>query len=88
MDQALRVDKWLWFARLAKSRSVAQKLIEQGGISINFCAVAKASQMVRPGDELALLADRGDRRLRVLALGERRGPATEAQMLYEDLVAE
>ena len=88
MNEALRLDKWLWFARLTKSRSVAQKLIEQGGISINYCAVAKASQMVRPGDELALLAERGDRRLRVVALAERRGPATEAQLLYEDLVTE
>ena len=85
----IRVDKWLWFARFCKTRSQAQRLIDEGMITVNGRLVDKSSA-VAPGDEIVvplagLAATRGIRRLRILALGERRGPAPEARTLYEDL---
>lgn len=90
MTASLRVDKWLWFARFTKTRSQAQRLIDEGMITINGKLVDKSSA-VAPGDEIvvplggAAATTRRVRRLRVLALGERRGPAPEARTLYEEL---
>jgi len=85
----VRVDKWLWFARFCKTRSQAQRLIDEGMITINGRLVDKSSA-VAPGDEIVVpfgrvAETRGVRRLRVLALGERRGPAEVARKLYEVL---
>lgn len=80
----LRLDKWLWHARFVKTRSLAQKLAESGHVKLNGAAVGKAAQTVRPGDELELVLGPMRRAVRVLALGERRGPAPEAQALYEE----
>jgi ribosome-associated heat shock protein Hsp15 len=85
----LRIDKWLWFARFCKTRSQAQRLLDAGMITVNGKLVDKSSA-VAPGDEIVvpLGADaemRRVRRLRVVALGERRGSATIARLLYEDL---
>ncbi len=82
----LRIDKWLWFARFAKSRSLAAAWVEAGEVLLNGQPARKASALVRVGDELDLpMGRRLRRRVRVLALGERRGPAPEAQGLYEQL---
>ncbi len=91
MTATVRVDKWLWFARFCKTRSQAQRLIDEGMITINGRLVDKSSA-VAPGDEIVVPVAgaaemRGVRRLRVLALGERRGPAPEARTLYEELTA-
>ena len=83
--ESLRLDKWLWFARFLKSRSQAQGLIEEGLVRLNGQPVVKVSAAVKPGDELVFFLRRRWRRVRVLALGERRGPAPEAQVLYEEL---
>jgi len=85
----IRVDKWLWFARCCKTRSQCQRLIDEGMITINGRLVDKSSA-VAPGDEIVVplaggAATRGIRRLRVLALAERRGPAAVARTLYEEL---
>jgi ribosome-associated heat shock protein Hsp15 len=85
--EGLRLDKWLWFARFCKSRSIAQGLIEGGEVRLNGRAVGKASASVKPGDEVIFPAGRSLRRVRVVALGERRGPAPEAQSLYDELPA-
>ena len=82
---SLRLDKWLWFARLCKSRSQAQHLIEKGEVLVNARPAAKPSLPVAPGDEVILPLGRRRRRLIVLALADRRGPAPEARMLFEDL---
>jgi ribosome-associated heat shock protein Hsp15 len=82
---SLRIDKWLWFARFCKSRSLAQHLVEEGEVSLNGQAVGKPSTTVRPGDELVLPLGRDRRRVRVLALATRRGPAPEAHTLYDEL---
>lgn len=83
-----RLDKWLFFTRLLKSRALAQKRIEDGDISVNGRAVSQPSQMVRAGDLVDIRSWRGMSRhvqiIRVLKPGERRGPFEEARTLYED----
>lgn len=83
--QSRRLDKWLWFARVVKSRTLAASLIEDGKVRLNRSKVLKPSQGARAGDVLTVNIGPGVRVLKVLALGERRGPATEARALYEDL---
>ncbi len=83
--EKLRIDKWLWFARVAKTRSLAAKLVTSGNVRLNKDKVTTASRSVKIDDVLTIA--RGDQVLiyRVLTLGTRRGPASEAQLLYEDL---
>ena len=80
-----RVDKWLWFARIAKSRTLAQKLAISGRVRINRERNDSASQPVKIGDTLTIGLESGVRVLRILATGTRRGPAAEARLLFEDL---
>ena len=80
-----RLDKWLWFARLAKTRSLAGRLIGAGKVRINRARVTKASRIVRPGDVITAAVQGRIRVLKVLDEGRRRGPAVEARALYEDL---
>lgn len=82
MSGALRLDKWLWFARFAKSRADAQKLIERGQVSLNGKVVEKVSANVKVGDALAIVTGPTRHSIDVVALGARRGPAAEAQTLY------
>lgn len=81
----LRLDKWLWFARFFKTRSLAARLCQGGGVRIGGAPVTKAHHAVKPGDVLTFSQGRHIRVVRVVALGLRRGPAPEAQALYEDL---
>jgi ribosome-associated heat shock protein Hsp15 len=80
-----RIDQWLWFARLVKSRSLAAKLCAAGVITLNGVAISKPNHTVRVGDELAAVQGAYLRTVRVLALGARRGPASEARLLYEEI---
>ncbi len=80
-----RVDKWLWHARFFKSRSLATALCQSGKLRVAGSAVSKAHHRVKVGDVLTFPQGRHIRVVRVLALAERRGPASEAQQLYEDL---
>jgi ribosome-associated heat shock protein Hsp15 len=80
-----RIDKWLWFARLAKSRSIAQKLVTGGKVRVNRDKIDASSRLVRPGDVLTITFERHVRVIRILDPGTRRGPAPEAQRLYEDI---
>lgn len=82
---AQRLDRWLWFARFLKSRTLATSLVEEGRIRLNGERVAKAARSVKPGDVLTFPLGDHVRVIRVLAPGTRRGPASEAQLLYEDL---
>ena len=82
---SLRVDKWLWFARLFKSRTLAAAQCQSGRIRINGVIVQKAHHALKPGDVLTFSKADYIRVIRVVALGNRRGPAAEAQALYEDL---
>ncbi|MBK4215622.1 RNA-binding S4 domain-containing protein [Paracoccus caeni] len=84
-DDTLRLDKWLFHARLFKSRGLASERIEGGGVRLNGQPCRKPGHVVRAGDELVISAHGRVRALRVLELGTRRGPAPEAQGLYQDL---
>ncbi|MCB1342526.1 MAG: RNA-binding S4 domain-containing protein [Pseudooceanicola sp.] len=81
----LRVDKWLWFARFFKSRTLAAAQVSGGHLRIDGERVSKPSETVSPGDVLTFPQGSRVRVVRILALGDRRGPAPEAQALYEDL---
>ncbi len=81
----LRIDKWLWFARVAKTRSLAAKLVVAGNVRVNKEKASAASRSVKPGDVLTIAKDNHVRILEIVALGTRRGPAPEAQQLYKDL---
>jgi ribosome-associated heat shock protein Hsp15 len=80
-----RLDKWLWFARMVKSRTLAAQLVEDGKVRINRLKAAKPSQTVRPGDVLTIALRDGVEVVKVLAPGVRRGPPAEARLLYEPL---
>ena len=82
---SLRVDKYLWFARFFKTRSLATKRANGGRIRINGNKIKKSSDTVRIGDILTFVQGNEIRVIRVLNLGTRRGPAQEAQSLYEDI---
>ena len=80
-----RVDRWLWFVRIVKSRTLAAGLVEEGRVRINRAKAVKPSQSVKPGDVLTITVGPRLRIYKVVALGVRRGPPAEAQTLYEDL---
>ncbi len=84
-DVVQRLDRWLWFARFLKSRGLAASLVESGRIRLNGERVAKPARSVKPGDVLTFPLGDHIRVIRILAPGARRGPASEAQRLYEDL---
>ena len=81
----LRLDKWLWHARFARTRSLAAKLVAEARFRINGNPTGKAHHAVRPGDVLTFALGPHIRVIKVLGLGARRGPAPEARLLYEDL---
>ena len=80
-----RLDKWLWHARLVKSRSLAATLIEEGCIRVNRQRVLKAATCVKCGDVLTASLHGHVRVIQILAVGHRRGPPAEAQALYSEL---
>lgn len=80
-----RIDKWLWFARMVKTRTLAASIVSRGQVRLNKVKIAKPAQEVGPGDVITLAAHGRVRVLKVLAIGTRRGPASEAQTLYEDM---
>lgn len=80
----VRLDKWLWAARLFKTRALAAEAVDRGRIEVNF-QPAKPARELHPGDTLQLRQDRGLKRcLVILALSTQRGPAVVAQTLYEE----
>jgi ribosome-associated heat shock protein Hsp15 len=82
---SIRVDKWLWAARVFKTRSLASAACDGGKVDINAEA-AKPARRVRAGDRLEVSLLRGRRRiLKVVAVGDRRGSAEAARALFEDL---
>ena len=80
-----RLDKWLWFARVVKTRTLATKLVADGSIRLNREKIAKPSAQVRLGDVLTIALNERIRVLKVVATGGRRGPASEAALLFADL---
>jgi ribosome-associated heat shock protein Hsp15 len=82
---SIRLDKWLWYSRIVKSRTLAAKLIADGRARLNRERIEKPSQLVKVDDVVTLAAGGCVRILRVKGLGRRRGPPAEAQTLYVDL---
>ena len=88
MADGLRLDKFLWFARIVKTRGQAQALAEQGHVRRNGQPVDRASAAVRVGDVLTFAQRGAVRVLRIEALPARRGPPAEARALYCELTSE
>lgn len=84
-ENKLRLDKWLWHARFFKTRTLAARQVTGGHVRVDGERVSKAAHPVTPDMVLTFQQQREIRVIRVLALGTRRGPAAEAQALYEDL---
>jgi ribosome-associated heat shock protein Hsp15 len=80
-----RIDKWLFFTRMVKSRSLAQGLLNSGHVKVNGTSIRQPSFQVKTGDRVELALERRDIILVVKSGGERRGPYEEAKLLYEDL---
>lgn len=83
-----RLDKWLWFARMFKSRTLAQKFVASGAVRVDKEKISSPDYRVGPGTVLTFVLHERIRVLRVVDAGTRRGPAPEAQALYEDLSPE
>ncbi|MGQ7794262.1 RNA-binding S4 domain-containing protein [Faunimonas sp. B44] len=79
-----RIDKWLWHARFVRTRTGAQRLIDEGSLRVNRDKVEASSRLVRPGDVLTIALGRAIRVVHVLALADRRGSAEQAALLYRD----
>ncbi len=84
-ETALRIDKWLWYARFFKSRSLAAKHVQAGEFRLNRQRISKSSVVLKVGDVLTFALGDTIRVVEVASLGERRGPAPEARLLYHDL---
>lgn len=80
-----RIDKWLWHARVVRTRSAAAELVTSGLVRLNGGRVTAASRLVRANDVITVALDRQVRILKVTGFGERRGDADAARALYEDL---
>jgi ribosome-associated heat shock protein Hsp15 len=80
-----RLDKWLWFARFARTRTLAAKLVSEGLVRVNGRRSDNPAKALAVGDVLTLALARTTRVVRVERLGQRRGPAAEAAGLYSDL---
>jgi ribosome-associated heat shock protein Hsp15 len=82
-DDRLRIDKWLWAARFYKTRSLASDAVDAGKALVNGQR-AKPAKTLKPGDELQIRAHGVEYTVKVLALSDRRGPAPQAALLYEE----
>ena len=88
MAESLRIDKFLWFARIVKTRALAQAMAENGRVRIGGRVIDRAHSPVKVGDVLSF-AQRGTVRvIRIEALPVRRGPPAEARALYSELTSE
>lgn len=81
----LRIDKWLWFARVVKTRSLAAKLVQSGHVRVNREKVVQASHGLKLNDVLTIAVHERVRVLEVTAFGDRRGSAEDAALLFTDL---
>ena len=80
-----RLDKWLWHARVVKARTSAAELVESGHVRVNGAREKAPGHAVKAGDVVTIALDRAVRVLKVTGFSERRGDATAARVLYEDL---
>lgn len=83
----IRLDKWLWQARFFRTRTLAAREVTAGHVRVNGTRVSKPAQPVGPQDVLTFVQGAQVRVVRIRDAGTRRGPASEAQALYDDLAA-
>lgn len=84
IERRQRLDKWLWFARVVKTREAAALLVETGHVRLNGQKTQKPGHSVKPGDVLTIVLNTRVRVLHVEGLAERRGPAEVARLLYRE----
>ena len=84
-EPTIRLDKWLWHARFFKTRTLAAKVVSSGHVRVNGHKVSKPSTAVVAATVLTFPQGNQIRVIKIVELGTRRGPASEAQILYEDL---
>ena len=80
-----RIDKWLWHARVVRTRSSAAALVDDGLVRLNGARVTANSQPVKAGDVVTVALDRTVRVMKVSGFAERRGDADAARLVYQDL---
>jgi ribosome-associated heat shock protein Hsp15 len=80
-----RIDKWLWHARVVRTRSAASALVASGNVRLNGQRIDAPSRAVRAGDVVTIALDRTVRVLKIVGFAERRGSADAARVLCEDL---
>jgi ribosome-associated heat shock protein Hsp15 len=80
-----RIDRWLWHARVVRTRDAAATLAGSGYVRVNGARIDAASRTVRTGDVITVALDRTVRVLKVRGFAERRGPAGSGEALYDDL---
>jgi len=80
-----RIDKWLWHARFFKTRSIAQKQVSTGKIRVNSEKISSPSRKVIPGNVLTITRERDIKIIEILGIADKRGPFSQAQLLYNDL---
>ena len=85
MEPKQRLDKWLWFARVVKTRSLAARLVTNGHVRLNARRIETPAKVVGPGDVLTIALEHRVRVLKIVAPGTRRGGFPEAALLFEDL---
>jgi ribosome-associated heat shock protein Hsp15 len=85
MTDRQRIDKWLWHARVVRTRTSAATLVDAGQVRLNGARVGANSQPVKAGDVVTIALDRSVRVMKVIGFAERRGDAQAASVLFEDL---
>lgn len=85
MAETQRLDKWLWFARVVKTRTLAARLVSGGHVRVNARRIEAPAKAVAAGDVLTIALEREVRVLKVLRPGTRRGAYSEARLLFEEL---
>lgn len=86
--ERLRIDKWLWFARMARSRPLAAALVTAGKVRLNGVRLSAPGKSVKIGDVLTLTLPQGVCVAQVLSLPLRRGPAAEASLCWRDMTSD
>ena len=84
-SETIRIDKWLWFARFFKNRTVSARIISQGKVRLNGKRISKPSTTLKKGDALTFSQGNILRLVKVVELGKRRGPFREAVSLYDEI---
>ena len=85
VDDAIRLDKWLWHARITKTRTLAQKLVLSGKVRVNRVKALAPGRQIRVGDTLTINHPSGILVYQIAAISQRRGPYSQARLLYNDL---